>query len=229
MATIGGPNITTNGLVVLWDVSNKKCYPGSGNTIYDLSGNGYNGTLYNGVSYNITSTGPVLSFDGVDDYVTSNTNISLRDTNFTMIGAARYSGNVRGRIITCNYDNWFLGHHGSIVDKYYAAGWVTSTGGVNSANDNNWRIYVGNGSPSSAPGGTDTYSFYMNNVLSAGPNNGGSTGPSGLSIGAAYLNWIPLVAEFSTGEFSFVAMYNRILTTDEMTQNYNALRSRFSL
>jgi hypothetical protein len=222
MAFGNGPRIVTNGLVVLWDIADKNCYPGSGTNIYDISGNGYHGTLYNGVSYNITSTGPVLSFDGVDDYVTSNTNINLASSDFTMIGASRYNGSTRGRIINCNYQNWFLGHHGSRVDKYYPSGWVSST--VGSVDDNNWRIYVGNGSPSS-----DTYSFYINNSLSAGPNNGGSTGPGGLSIGAAYFNWIPSVGEFSTAEFSFVAMYNRILSTTEMTQNYDALKSRFRL
>jgi hypothetical protein len=217
-----GPNISTSGLVVLWDVANKNSYPGSGTTIYDISGNGYHGTLYNGVSYNTSSPTPVLSFDGVDDYITSNTNINLGTSDFTWIGAARYNGSTRGRIINCNYNNSFLGHHGSKVDKYYVSGWVSSTGG--SADDNNWRMYVGNGRPS-----LDTYSFYINNLLSAGPNNGGLNTPAGLSIGAAYLNWIPSVSEFSTAEFSFVAMYNRVLTAEEMTQNYNALKSRFNL
>ena len=120
------------------------------------------------------------------------------------------------------YNNSFLGHHGGAVDKYYVNGWVSSTGG--SINDNNWRIYMGNGDVSS-----DTYSFYMNNALSAGPNNGGAGSPAGLSIGASYFNWIPSVGEFSTAEFSFVAMYNRVLSTTEMTQNYNAIKSRFNL
>ena len=220
MGISAGPNIIEDGLLVLWDIADKNCYPGTGTTVYDISGNGYHGTLFNGVSYNITSTGPVLSFDGVDDYLKSNTTIT--PTNFTWVGAARYSGAVKGRIISCNYNNSFLGHHGGAVDKYYISGWVSSEGG--SINDNNWRIYMGNGDISS-----DTYSFYMNNIISAGPNSGGVNGPAGLSIGASYFNWIPSVGEFSTAEFSFVAMYNRVLSNQEMTQNYNALKSRFNL
>jgi hypothetical protein len=158
----------------------------------------------------------------VDDYITSNTNINLGTSDFTWTGAARYNGSTRFRVINCNYNNSFLGHHGSKVDKYYVSGWVSSA--VGNLDDNNWRMYVGNGSPSLA-----SYSFYMNNVLSAGPNSGGVNTPAGLSIGAAYLNWIPSVSEFSTSEFSFVAMYNRVLSTEEMTQNYNALKSRFNI
>jgi hypothetical protein len=175
------------------------------------------------VSYNVTSGRPVLSFDGVDDYITSNTNINLGTSDFTWTGAARYSGAVRNRIINCNYNNSILGHWGNSVANYYISGWVTS-GSPTGGSDTNWRMYIGNGNPS-----LDTYSLYVNNTLSAGPNNGGVNTPAGLSIGAAYFNWIPSVGEFSTAEFSFVAMYNRILSAEEMTQNYNALKSRFNI
>jgi hypothetical protein len=45
-----GP-IVTNGLVLLLDAGNPQSYPGSGTTWFDLSGNGNNGTLINGVGY----------------------------------------------------------------------------------------------------------------------------------------------------------------------------------
>lgn len=68
MAFSFSPRIVTDGLVLYYDVANPRSYPGFGTTIYDLSRNGYNGTLNNGVSYN-TTNGGALVFDGTDDYV----------------------------------------------------------------------------------------------------------------------------------------------------------------
>ena len=57
--------LVTEGLVLYLDASNEDSYSGSGTTWNDLSGNGNNGTLTNGVLYD----NGVMSFDGVDDYV----------------------------------------------------------------------------------------------------------------------------------------------------------------
>ena len=68
MAFSFSPKIVTNGLVLYYDVANPRSYPGSGTTIYDLSRNGYNGTLINSPTFDNTNGG-ALVFDGVDDYV----------------------------------------------------------------------------------------------------------------------------------------------------------------
>lgn len=209
--------IVTSGLVLAWDVADRNSYPGSGTVIYDVSRNGNNGTLTNGVGYSITSTGPVLTFDGVNDYVISTTP-NLSSTNYTVIGAARYSGATRGRIINSANNNWLLGHWSNSVASYYAEGWVTGAGA--GGTDTNWRIYTGNGNI-----GGDSYNFYINNTLNAGPNTAGAQGPNGITIGAQGLG----STELSTAEFSFVLVYNRILTTEEMTQIYNSKKSRFGL
>ena len=60
------PRITTDGLVLCLDAGNPLSYPGTGTTWTDLSGNGNDGTLVNGVGYN-GSNGGSLVFDGVDD------------------------------------------------------------------------------------------------------------------------------------------------------------------
>jgi hypothetical protein len=52
MAISYNPRIVTDGLVLALDAGNPKSYPGSGTTWTDLSGNGNNGTLVNGVGYN---------------------------------------------------------------------------------------------------------------------------------------------------------------------------------
>ena len=133
------------------------------------------------------------------------------------MGAARYSGGVRGRMINSTVNNWLMGHWNNSTENYYAEGWVSAVqAGVS---DTNWRIYSALGDVSG-----DIYSLYVNNSLSAGPSNGGTAGPWGISVGAQGFG-----SEFSTGQFSFVLVYNRVLTVAEMTQNYNFFKGRLGL
>jgi hypothetical protein len=214
MAQNFGPKIPTNGLVLMWDAADANSYPGSGTTIYDLSGNGNHGTLYNGVGFS-TENGGVLTFDGTNDSVLSATP-NLASSDFTVIGASRYSGSVRGRIINAYSNNWLLGHWGNSVANYYSEGWVTGAGV--GGTDTNWRIYTGTGYIY-----PDSYTFYINNTLNAGPNGNGAQGPNGIGLCGGY------AGELSTAQFSFLYVYNCVLSTAEMTQIYNAKKSRFGL
>ena len=63
------PVTPTEGLVLCIDPSNPRCYPGSGTTVFDLSGQGNNGTLTNGASVVNTGAGRALDFDGSNDFV----------------------------------------------------------------------------------------------------------------------------------------------------------------
>jgi hypothetical protein len=213
--TPAGP--VTNGLLLYWDAGNLDSYPGTGTTIYDLSGNGNNGTLINGVGFNQTNGG-VLVFDGVDDGMYS-TSPNLTSINNTVMGAARYSGGTRGRMINAAINNWLIGCWSNSTENYYAEGWVSPV--ANGPSDTNWRIVTALGDVSG-----DSYTSYMNNVLSAGPSNAGSQGPNGISVGAGGYTGN---GELSTGQFSFVLVYNRVLTVAEMTQNYNFFKGRFGL
>jgi len=75
MAGSTGPDIVTDGLVLALDAANKKSYPGSGTTWYDLSGNGFNFTLDgSGITWN--SSGYFSLADGGATYngvITNNT------------------------------------------------------------------------------------------------------------------------------------------------------------
>ena len=48
MALCYQPNIVAKDLQFAFDAANPKCYPGSGNLIYSLAGNGITGGLENG-------------------------------------------------------------------------------------------------------------------------------------------------------------------------------------
>lgn len=216
LITGGPPSITVSNLLLYWDASNPNSYPGTGTTIYDLSENGNNGTLVNGVSYN-SSNGGVLVFDGNDDYVFSNTP-NLTSSNYTVIGAARYSGGIRSRIINSTNNNWLMGHWSNSTENYYAEGWVSSVQA--GASDTNWRIYASTGNISG-----DSYGFYVNNNFVV-QNGNGSAGPNGITLGRAGQ---VIGGEQSTGQFSFLLIYNRILTTTEMNQIFNATRWKFGI
>ena len=72
MSIYGGPDIITDGLVLHLDAANRKSYPGTGTTWYDLSGNGENFGNLNGASYNSLNRGHI-AYDGSNDVTLSST------------------------------------------------------------------------------------------------------------------------------------------------------------
>jgi hypothetical protein len=215
MSCYSGPEITNDGLIFLADFSNIRSYPGS--TVYDISGNGYNGTLVNTpiVSNGVLATS--IDGNGAGNGATFST-INLSSSNtFTIFGASRYVGGFHARVIASYANNWLMGHWNDSVGNYYAAGWVspaTPTGGT----DQLWRIYHATGNISGA-----SYNLYINGVLSAS-GSGGTVGPNGITIGY-YGNGL----EPSNAECGFVGAYNIVLSADQVTQNFNALRGRYGL
>ena len=205
------PRIVTDGLVLHWDVANSKSYTNGSSVIYDLSKNNNNGTITN-VTFSTMFGGVINIAASITSQIVSNLN--LANSKYTVIGAARYSGATRGRIITAVNNNWLLGHWTAGTQSYYAQGSIKLD---STSNDENWRIYTGTGDPT----GTDYYAFYINGQFIIG-NNGGSQGPDNIKIGHAY-------NEVSNAQFSFLQVYNRVLTPVEILQNYNALRGRFQL
>lgn len=177
----------------------------------DLCGN-YDGTITGTSGTYSTEAGGsfIVTSDGTRKVTTS---LNLVSGTHTVMGAARYTGGSNSRIITANSNNWLLGHWGNSVANQYSEGWVTGVGAGGS--DTNWRIYASTGNSV-----TDNWQFYINGVLNA-ENNGGSQGPNGLGIG--------LTSEYSNGLCGFVLAYNRVLTRDEIIQNFNALRGRYGI
>jgi len=215
MGIAGGPNIIEDGLVLALDASDRNSYPGSGTTWRDVSGNGNHGTLINGALYN-SANGGVIALDGIDDYI--DISINLTNTNYTIMGVARYV-TIGGRTFSGKTNNWLMGHWSTSTVKHFANGWVTDTIS-NEQSDTNWRLYAATGNYSG-----DSWAFYVNGELKAGPNSGGTNGPAGFAIGSN----LPGLSEYSNSHISNLIVYNRVLTAQEILQNYNAQKSRFNL
>ena len=58
-------NVPSDGLLLHYDPSDTSSYSGTGTTVTDLSGNGDNGTLTNGVGF----SSDLFTFDGTNDYI----------------------------------------------------------------------------------------------------------------------------------------------------------------
>ena len=230
--------IVTDGLVAGWSAADKNSYPGSGTTWTDLTGNGNNSTLTNGPVFN-SSNGGNIQFDGTDDYsaTTSVPSVLQGDPNLTMWGFFRRteasiisSGiwgiggeSTDGGINCWNYSNtneisidtWNRSTFTSNVtypqNEWVFAAWQKTAGSMTRANCIIWRNLV-------------SYTGVQLTVLrSEGPapniNN------YGLTIGS-----ISRTTGYCVGmDVGCFYIYNRVLTSDEIAQNYNAQKSRFGL
>jgi hypothetical protein len=71
MALCYQPNIVAKDLQFAFDAANPKCYPGAGNALNSLAGNGITGTLESGTLVSSNLAG-YFAFDGSDDFISTN-------------------------------------------------------------------------------------------------------------------------------------------------------------
>jgi hypothetical protein len=206
------PQIVRSGLVLWLDPSISI----DGTILNDISNSDSNiqGTLVGGSTFSPENNG-VISLDGVPgSYINVPINLSL--SSYTIMGASRYV-TVGGRTFSAKKNNWLMGQWSVTTENYYAEGWVSPV--QNGPGDTNWRIYAATGNPF-----TDRWELYVNGISKVGPNNGGSIGPNEFSIGSYLAS-----SEWSKSQIGFLLCYNRVLTSAEIKQNYDVLKSRFNL
>jgi hypothetical protein len=223
MATHYSPKIVAEGLSLYFDPANAKSYPGSGSTIYDLSGNGNHGTIVGGLTF----TNGYMAFDGTDDQinVTSNqTSLDFRDNQTIMIWM--YHTYTSGRKNPYNqayggYGTW-THEQGNNINYYYGdAG--TNAQPYTSINSGTTPRSVWNLMTSVRS--TAGEAWYRNgSLITSGSNPYAQlTQTTGnITIGNGYAGrWV--------GNMGPVLLYKKNLSADEITQNYNALRVRFGI
>jgi hypothetical protein len=212
-----GPSVVTNGLVIYMDATDSNSYPGSGASIFNLvAGQVYTGSLVNTPTYKDN----YIQLNGTNQYI-SIPHPGYSTGTSTVMGATRYADTAgNGRMFSggVSGNNWLLGHFSNTTLNYYANGTILL---ANGPNDTNWRIYTGTANTS-----TDRYDFYVNGVNSVTSSTGGANGiNTPLNVGRQGEN----NTEYSSGSFAVVLIYNRVLSPAEVTQNYDALKSKVGL
>jgi hypothetical protein len=225
MAFNYSPKIVTDGLVLYLDAANTKSYPGTGTTWNDLSGNGNNGTLTNGPTFDSSNGGSIV-FDGVDDYAAVNTTPNLTNplticafVNTSVITASNqviYGPSANGS------DNWLS------ISNNKAQIYATQTSDVNNfvvqgntvIEANKWYHITG---------------IVNNNVTSIYINGVFEVASSAQAFTVAGWNSTARIGQRATGQFPFngriasIYGYNRALSAAEILQNYNATKTRYGL
>jgi len=212
--------------VLYLDAANNKSYPGSGTTWSDMTGNGNNGALINGPTFN-SGNGGIFVFDGVDDNVTIVDSNSLDITNNITVDCWFYPTTYRTDVYSIN----FLKKYGGTSDanfQFYFDGiyspyrikilatrggvWSTASPDSGVIPLNQWCNVVW------------TYSnggrLYINGVSQGNP-----VGSGNLSINSYNL----VLGTYLIGNISLTKIYNKALTPQEILQNYNATKTRYGL
>ena len=254
MALIRGPNIVTSGLVLYLDAANRKSYRGSGTSWLDLSGNNNNFTLYNSPTFN-SSYGGELRFDGSNDYARNRNNTIINNiaANGTVeIWYRTYDGVLGGlnysRLISVandagtgsdststqgtnnDYSTFFCLARNNGAN-YYSIWYVNNPapfGGSATYIDNIYRQIIFSWSSTSI---LTTFTHYINSVnqvsTSYGRNN--YSGANNITIGMNCNGAVSATTETNKGAYSIVRLYSKTLSQAEITQNFNATRTRFGL
>jgi hypothetical protein len=234
----GGGNIVTDGLVLYLDAANTKSIVSGSTRWNDLSREGNNGTLVNGPTFDSGNGGSIV-FDGVDDYVNTNYDLSWNNTNSVSIFITLTPPNITQNLPIIGKGpsewEWQLNQLGSELQFVY---WATN------ANHGNGPITtIPNFFETNIPVNAclvwnhidNKHYFYRNGInvgentwVNASTNQNRSTG---IKIGGSIYRWINnvLSGQYWLGKIYTVIVYNRALSSQEVLQNFNATKKRFGL
>ena len=239
--------IITNGLVLNLDAGFTPSYPKTNTTWYDVSSGGNDGTLINGPTYNSANEGSIV-FDGVDDILSCNgvnndffnslypngisiltwiklpSDFSIPNGDGRSIlyrGSGGASGNWWHFSINQSNGNpvlrWWVGDGGSYNPWLH----LSST----KLNVNTFYYCGLTWAPTSSTQATTKIYLNNNEIYSNVATKNVGLSQLSATIFGNYpdSNWSPQMSQYN------LSVYNRALSASEITQNYNATKSRFGL
>ena len=244
MALQYSPSVVTNGLVTCIDAANVRSYPGSGATWTNLAGS-INTTLVGSPAYSSGNMG-ALTFDGTTNYAYFASPSPMAGSslftiemwiNITTLSGAQGGVSYKGVMLIAGGTGTGTGQPELIIRSaslgsstpatlIFGAGNAAGSGGLNvdvsslMTNGNWYQIVLTRPTTSSQVA-------YLNGVQIGTGNHNHSYADGQTDIGALHGNasW----SGYLNGKMSNVKLYNRALSAAEVSQNFNALRGRFSI
>jgi hypothetical protein len=229
--------VIDSSLLIYFDCYNYFTYPSVGlTTIKNLYGS-IDGSLINSPTFSSSSAGGIFTFNGTSQYINFGNTLPLRITVGTISCWFRAtSGNSSFRGIITKQNAWGLFLIDNVLSafdwgNYYASGFdinqgIRSTGinlGTNTWTNVTMTFSETVGIPTPGPPNNNVI-IYINGspVLTTTTLHRDHSAP----IQFAYANFSP---QFLAGSMAQGMVYNRVLTPSEITQNFEATRSRFNI
>lgn len=233
MARAYGTKIVRDGIIFQLDSINKKSYPGSGTTWYDLSNNKTDVSLLNNASFENNG----ISFDGINQYGVTNNRVNT-DQSFTIDAVFKNNTMNDGGIVTQKDETFTIGGEWGI--------------GINYNDLEVFVTFINSGGDSSSIGmtlyphtlttgtwhATFTYDrtsqkmrIYLNGILMREYTTSVSSS-SNVNTQAQYLSIGRRIDrddnEFFDGEIYSTKIYNRSLTAEEIKHNHYSMSKLFT-
>jgi hypothetical protein len=226
--------IVTNGLVLALDVSDRNSYPGSGATWRDLSGNNHSGSLVNGVSYDTYRGVTSFGFNASQQrYISTNFTLPQQSISSSFSINVWFAPEFQNDSLVAGYRspslvfykitaNKFEMYPGEIFLPSTLATWnnmcAVWDGATFGTNTNNMKYYY------------NTLSTPTLTTITSPPYLRNGSNPTFFSGNMPfYVGGDPTGNDYFQGYIALVQVYNRALSAAEVTQNYNALKRRFSI
>jgi hypothetical protein len=230
MSAFAGPEISNDGLVLSLDAGNKKSYPGTGTTWFDLSGGNRHYTFGSGITWNSDGyftcngtgifTGPASNtFEFLStnvhtiEAIAQVTSVAVNTNFFWWYATPTGGGNTRAIATHMPYGNQIY---------YDVGGCCASNQRINYAHSNlttriehfTWRTRVD----------TTPNRQFMRNLNVEMNSGSNSTNSSTWNLTDA-----AIIADDWIGNIYSFRVYNRALSDIELRQNFNAVRGRFGI
>ena len=210
-----GPHIVEDGLLIAIDAGSTRSYSGSGTSVSNIIDNSTY-TLQNSLG-KVSDKGGTWDYDGVDDYISGPSMSFGTLTEYTIAFWARRDSESKMYIGTSNNTFYWYGDnswryvHGGTGGEYYYPKNVSIPSGT-------WGYYVA------------TYNGANVKIYRQGIYQGAKASTGTVTFDSLTFTF----GKFNSGStYAFnglggnICLYNKALTQAEVTQNYNALASRY--
>jgi len=228
------PSIPTSGLTLYLDAGNTASYPGTSDQWYDLSGNNNTGIMGFGTYWD-SADGGAMVFDGIDDQVISGGNFVNMPS-----GNSSYSYVIFLNPTTALRNNGLF-RIGSVNTSRQRSSFRTQGpefGNTGFSNDWNGTSYARNTALSNNTWYQLAVTYDNTTITRQGYKNGSSSGitsltsigslnitdPADVNIGRATNN---TTSYYMLGKISIVLVYNRVLSSTEISEIWDAFKGRY--
>ena len=231
MSTLsGGPNVVMDGLVLWLDAANTKSYVSGSSTITNLINPTTNGTWINGIP-NLqqgkliitTSANYLSSIPGISQSAFPQASGSVSIWVNALYGLSGVGGLGYFDTYDLSRNHIFIRNvngTNQVALQISGAASYNAVYTLPSQQPNTWYNYV----VTYITGTSKNFKVYSNGVLLANSTPvSASWAPDGQYVGYGFTN------STMSGSYGPLLVYNKVLSQQEVLQNYNALRGRFGL